>query len=257
MAVLCSEFWDTCPVVRATSPCTVEAAVKPLSRSTMVKRGKYFTAMSAAVPEVRRLDPISAARIKRSCSRFLKRHGLVLLFSPGELPLCSLISSARLRLCSRRSWIAVTGNRNEMYQSTSFRLTACELPSDTCTSSDGIDCASVFIEGSGTSTLDDLPDMFVGDMSIPGQIGAGECRSSMGAALEYPNPGAAVTTYKGSNIPFKKATGGKCFPKATKINGIPYRPLRHRQRRNPLPRFRLKVAPRLQRLHASRHFLLL
>ncbi|CAF0832879.1 unnamed protein product [Adineta steineri] len=94
------------------------------------------------------------------------------------------------------SWIAVTGNRNEMYQN----------------------CAVVAIAGSGTSTLNHLPDMFVGDLTLPGQIGAGECRSSSGFAIEFPNPGEAKTITEFDNIGFKKPTGGKCFAKASTNN---------------------------------------
>lgn len=74
------------------------------------------------------------------------------------------------------------------------------------------------IEGSGTNTLDDFPDMFVGDMTIAGHIGPGECRSSSRAALEYPNPGKALTISEVQNIPFKKPTDGKCYSKATVSN---------------------------------------
>jgi len=76
---------------------------------------------------------------------------------------------------------------------------------------DSLDCASVQIAGSGTSILNDLPDMFVGDMTLKGQIGAGECRSTAGYALEYPHPGPATTFVTFDNIGFKKPTGGKCF----------------------------------------------
>jgi len=100
------------------------------------------------------------------------------------------------------TWVAVTGNRNEFFQN----------------------CASIRIAGSGTSTLDHLPDVFVGDMSIPGHIGAGECRSTAGVALEYHNPGEAVTMTKFDNIGFKKATGGKCYPKATKVGSTTANP---------------------------------
>lgn len=101
------------------------------------------------------------------------------------------------------TWVAVTGNRNEFFQN----------------------CASIKIAGSGTSTLDHLPDVFVGDMSIPGHIGAGECRSTAGVALEYHNPGEAVTVTKFDNIGFKKATGGKCYPKASKVGNTTANPL--------------------------------
>ena len=69
------------------------------------------------------------------------------------------------------------------------------------------------ISGSGTSTLDDLPDMFVGDMTISGHIGAGDCRSTSKTALVYPNPGEALTITEVEKIPFKEATPGNCFAK--------------------------------------------
>ena len=69
------------------------------------------------------------------------------------------------------------------------------------------------ITGKGDSTLDHLPDMYLGEMNIPGHIRAGECRSSEGSALVYPNPGPAVTETGMPNIPFKKPTGGNCFAK--------------------------------------------
>lgn len=94
------------------------------------------------------------------------------------------------------SWIAVTGNRMEMYQN----------------------CAVVQITGSGTSTLDDLPDMYVGDLNLPGQIGAGQCRSYSGHAIEFPNPGTAKTMTSVSGIGFKKPTDGNCFAKRSNNN---------------------------------------
>ena len=78
-----------------------------------------------------------------------------------------------------------------------------------------IDCASVRIAGSGTSTLENLPDMFVGDLTLTGQIGPRECRSFGGFAIEYPNPGEATTVTKVQGIQFKKPTAGKCFTKAS------------------------------------------
>lgn len=89
-----------------------------------------------------------------------------------------------------RTWIAVTGQRDEYY----------------------MNCAAVSIAGRGTSTLDAYPDMFVGDMDLPGQIGAGECRSTAGTALVFPNPGPSsrVTETRDPNIPFKKPTAGRC-----------------------------------------------
>lgn len=99
----------------------------------------------------------------------------------------------------------MTGQRNEYY----------------------MNCASVSITGRGTSTLDSYPDMFVGDMDLPGQIGTGECRSTAGSALLFPNPGPSsrITETKVSNIPFKKPTPGKCFsPKKQDVSGPPAKP---------------------------------
>lgn len=81
-----------------------------------------------------------------------------------------------------------------------------------------LDCAVVEITGSGTSTLNDLPDMFVGDMTLPGQIGAGQCRSYSGNAIEFPNPGTAKTITSMPSIGFKKPTGGNCFAKRSSNN---------------------------------------
>ncbi|CAF1688504.1 unnamed protein product, partial [Adineta ricciae] len=81
-----------------------------------------------------------------------------------------------------------------------------------------IDCAVVEITGSGTSTLYDLPDMFVGDMTLPGQIGAGQCRSYSGHAIEFPNPGTAKTVTSMPSIGFKKPTDGNCFAKRSSNN---------------------------------------
>ena len=114
-----------------------------------------------------------------------------------------------------RTWIAVTGNRNEFYQSMyqalfSLTLMFCSYL---------LDCASVRIEGSGKSTLDDLPDMFVGDMTLPGRIGPGECRSTARYAMEYPDPGEALTITRVRNIGFKKPTRGKCSSVASHGQG--------------------------------------
>ncbi|CAF4176298.1 unnamed protein product, partial [Rotaria magnacalcarata] len=101
------------------------------------------------------------------------------------------------------SWVAVTGNRNEYFQN----------------------CASVRIDGPGASTLDDFPDMFVGDMSLTGHIGPGECRSTAGFSLEYPNSGRALTVTAVGRISFKKPTNGKCFAKASIESSTPVVPL--------------------------------
>lgn len=81
-----------------------------------------------------------------------------------------------------------------------------------------IDCASIKIDGSGTSTLDNFPEMFVGDMTLTGHIGTGECRSTAGFALEYPNPGRALTSTPVGGIGYKKPTNGKCYPKGSNPN---------------------------------------
>lgn len=84
----------------------------------------------------------------------------------------------------------MTGQRNEYY----------------------MNCAAVTIAGRGTSTLDAYPDMFVGDMDLPGQIAAGECRSTAGTALLFPDPGPSsrVTETRVPDIAFKKPTPGRC-----------------------------------------------
>lgn len=69
------------------------------------------------------------------------------------------------------------------------------------------------IVGSGNSTLDDRPDMYIGEMTIPGHIGPTECRSVSRAALVYPNPGPDVTEIEMPQIPFKGPSGGNCFAK--------------------------------------------
>lgn len=68
------------------------------------------------------------------------------------------------------TWLARTGNRGEFY----------------------MNCASVTIEGSGTSTLDDLPDMFVGEL-LKGDIKDGMCLSTQEFNFLYPFPGDSVT----------------------------------------------------------------
>lgn len=81
-----------------------------------------------------------------------------------------------------------------------------------------MDCAAVQIAGTGTNTLTDYPNMYVGEMNIPGQINPGECRSTAGTALLYPNPGPAdrVTQTTVQGIPFKAPTGGNCFAPGSK-----------------------------------------
>ncbi|KAF8470611.1 hypothetical protein BDZ91DRAFT_543935 [Kalaharituber pfeilii] len=68
------------------------------------------------------------------------------------------------------SWIARTGNRGEFY----------------------MNCASVTITGTGTSTLDHLPNMWVGDL-IKGDIKEGMCKTKAGVNFDFPFPGDNVT----------------------------------------------------------------
>jgi len=63
------------------------------------------------------------------------------------------------------TWFNQTGNR-EMY----------------------MNCAHITIEGSGTSTLNDRPDMFVANVGSAG----GGCGTEAGKDVEFPNPGADV-----------------------------------------------------------------
>lgn len=112
-----------------------------------------------------------------------------------------------------RSWIAVTGNRNEFYQSMFQRRFRIEFQENLY-----LDCASIRITGSGTSTLDDLPDMFVDDMTLNGQIGVGECRSTSGYTIEYPFPGPSTTFTTFDNIAFKKPTNGNCLTKTSNVH---------------------------------------
>jgi hypothetical protein len=60
--------------------------------------------------------------------------------------------------------------------------------------------------------------MFVGDMTIKGHIEAGECRSTATFALEYPNPGDAVTITNVQGISLKKPTAGKCVSRGSTLN---------------------------------------
>ena len=61
-------------------------------------------------------------------------------------------------------------------------------------------------------------------MTIASHIGAGECRSFSGHALEYPNPGEARTISQVQSIGFKRPTNGKCFTKASKSNSTTLAP---------------------------------
>jgi hypothetical protein len=78
------------------------------------------------------------------------------------------------------------------------------------------DCASVMIAGSGNDTLDHLPDMFVGDLTIAGHINQGECRTTLGYAVVFPDPGAALTITEVPGVIFKEPTPGKCYAKGSK-----------------------------------------
>ena len=75
------------------------------------------------------------------------------------------------------------------------------------------------ITGSGNSTLDHLADMFVGDLTIAGHIGLGECRTTLGYAVVFPDPGAALTITEVPGVIFKEPTAGKCYAKASKNKG--------------------------------------
>jgi hypothetical protein len=81
--------------------------------------------------------------------------------------------------------------------------------------------AAIEISGGGTNKLKDFPDMYLGQIQIPGQINIGECSSTEGFAVEYPNPGAAdkVTKSRVAKIGFKAPTGGKCFAPKSKGDG--------------------------------------
>jgi hypothetical protein len=74
------------------------------------------------------------------------------------------------------------------------------------------------ITGSGNYTLDHLPDMFVGDLTIAGHIGQDECRTTLGYAVVFPDPGAALTITEVPGVIFKKPTAGKCYAKGSKHN---------------------------------------
>ena len=80
------------------------------------------------------------------------------------------------------SWIPRTGNRGEYY----------------------MNCCSVLIEGTGTSTLDQYPDMYLGEL-VKGDIKSDMCLSTQGYNLLYPDPGNCVT--RGDNGDFKEPHG--------------------------------------------------
>ena len=78
------------------------------------------------------------------------------------------------------TWFNQTGNR-EMY----------------------MNCAHITITGSGTSTLDDRPDMFVAN------VGNG-CTTAEGKDVEFPNPGKEVERNKANNGAPTAPPVGKC-----------------------------------------------
>lgn len=77
------------------------------------------------------------------------------------------------------------------------------------------------ITGSGNDTLDHLPDMFVGDVTIAGHIGPDECRTTLGYAVVFPDPGTALTITEVPGVIFKEPTAGKCYAKASKSKAAP------------------------------------
>ncbi len=70
--------------------------------------------------------------------------------------------------------------------------------------------APIEIEGSGTSTLDDHPDIFVANVAS-----LTNCKNREGANVEYPKPGKVVVRGK-SDAPNEPPTGTDCDKK---ING--------------------------------------
>lgn len=80
------------------------------------------------------------------------------------------------------SWIPRTGNRGEYY----------------------MNCCSVYIKGTGTSTLDNYPDMYLGEL-VKGDIKPDMCLSTQEFNLLYPYPGDFVT--RGDNGDFKGPHG--------------------------------------------------
>jgi len=90
------------------------------------------------------------------------------------------------------TWLAKTGNRGEFY----------------------MNCASVTIEGTGTSTLDNLPNMYVGEL-LKGDIKDGMCLSTQEFDFLYPFPGDSVTKsadgdFKGPHGPGPDGTYKVC-----------------------------------------------
>ncbi|KAF8418868.1 hypothetical protein EV426DRAFT_539279 [Tirmania nivea] len=94
------------------------------------------------------------------------------------------------------TWIARTGNRGEYY----------------------MNCASVTIKGTGTSTLDNLPDMYVGDL-VTGDIKENMCISSQEFNLLYPFPGDKVTKSTDGNFKGPKGPGPDGTYKVCKAPG--------------------------------------
>lgn len=165
------------------------AAARLLFPSITAGRLEYSTPTTAAVPVTSHITPISLVQTRHSHSRCPHKPNPALPSSHGKF--LSHTDTLFPANTWTRTWIAVSGNRDEFY----------------------MDCAAVEITGSGTSTLDDYPNMYVGEMNIPGQIATGECRSTAGTALVYPDPGPAdrVTVSEVAGIPFKAPTKGNCF----------------------------------------------
>ena len=57
--------------------------------------------------------------------------------------------------------------------------------------------------------------MFVGDPSIPGHIGLDDCRTTLGYAVFYHNPGLALNIVEVPGVTFKGPTDGSCFSKGS------------------------------------------
>jgi len=74
-----------------------------------------------------------------------------------------------------------------------------------------MNCAAVNISNGGSNTLQSFPDMYLGEMQIPGHINSGQCASTQGFALLYPNPGPAPVKTQVTGIDFKPPTPGNCF----------------------------------------------
>lgn len=168
-------------------------AARLLFPSITATRSKYSTPTTAAVHATSRSAPTSLVQTKHSHSTCPQKRNPAQPYSSGKFLLLLWYSHilASWLTHKTRTWVAVSGNRDEFY----------------------MNCAAVQITGAGTSTLEDYPNMYVGEMNIPGQISTGECRSTAGTAMLYPDPGPAdrVTVSEVAGIPFKAPTKGNCF----------------------------------------------